>query len=58
MKSLSDDIKRDFEKCWVLKNKFSCIPIDQAHEQNNELVKGSGGAVGLTENPVASGGGC
>lgn len=27
------------------------MPIDQAHEQNNELVKGSGGAVGLTENP-------
>ena len=29
------------------------MPIDQAHEQNNELVKGSGGAVGLTENPSA-----
>ena len=27
--------------------------IDQAHEQNNDLVKGSGGAVGLTENPSA-----
>ncbi|KAG0723721.1 hypothetical protein GWK47_042072 [Chionoecetes opilio] len=33
--------------------RFSTIPIDQAHEQNNELVKGEGGAVGLTENPVA-----
>ena len=30
-------------------SKFSSIPIDQGHEQNNELVKGSGGAVGLTE---------
>ena len=29
------------------------MPIDQAHEQNNEAVKGSGGAVELTENPSA-----
>ena len=56
MKSLSDDIKGYLEKCWVLRktqSKFSCIPIDQGHEQNNELVKGCGGAVGLTENPIA-----
>ena len=33
-------------------NKFSSMPLDQA-EQNNDLVKGSGGAVGLTENPSA-----
>eukprot|EP00733_Pompholyxophrys_punicea_P000350 Pompholyxophrys_punicea_v1_NODE_93_length_3578_cov_92.823162.p2 type:complete len:144 gc:universal NODE_93_length_3578_cov_92.823162:1687-1256(-) len=26
---------------------------DQAHEQQNALFKGDGGAVGLTENPVA-----
>ena len=32
---------------------FSAIPIDQAHEQNNTLVKGEAGAVGLTENPSA-----
>ncbi len=32
---------------------FSAIPIDQAHEQNNALVKDDGGAVGLTENPAA-----
>ena len=32
---------------------FSSIPIDHAHEQNNALVKGEGGAVGLTENPSA-----
>ena len=41
---------------WVIHkttNRFSTIPIDQAHEQNNEAVKGSGGAVGLTENPSA-----
>ena len=33
---------------------FSTIPIDQAHEQNNSLVKGDGGAVGLTETPSAA----
>lgn len=32
---------------------FSAMAIDQAHEQNNALVKGDGGAVGLTENPAA-----
>ena len=40
---------------WVVTkmcNKFSAISIDQAHEQN-KIVKGSGGAVGLTENPTA-----
>ena len=29
------------------KHKFSSITIDQAHEQSNKTVKGSGGAVGL-----------
>ncbi len=29
------------------------MPIDQAHEQNNGVVKGSDGAVGLTQNPSA-----
>ena len=32
---------------------FSSIPIDQAHEQNNALIKEDGGAVGLTDNPSA-----
>ena len=35
------------------KNVFSSIPVDQAHEQNNALTKGDGGAVGLTYNPSA-----
>ena len=35
------------------KKKFSAMAIDQAHEQNNALVKGNGGAVGLTESPNA-----
>ena len=29
---------------------FSAIALDHAHEQNNKLIKGNGGAVGLTEN--------
>ena len=33
--------------------KFSAMAIDQCHEQNNALVKGSGGAIGLTGNPGA-----
>ncbi|VDI52694.1 Hypothetical predicted protein [Mytilus galloprovincialis] len=33
--------------------KFSCMAIDQTHEQNNACVKADGGAVGLTENPGA-----
>jgi len=28
---------------------FSSLPIDQVHEQNNKIVKGDGGAIGLTE---------
>ena len=32
---------------------FSAIAIDQVHEQNNAIVKGDEGAVGLTENPAA-----
>ena len=34
-------------------SKFSNIAIDQAHEQNNAIVKGDGGAIGLTEDTAA-----
>ena len=34
-------------------NKFSVMAIYQCHEQNNALVKRSGGAIGLTGNPGA-----
>lgn len=34
-------------------NKFSSIAFDHCHEQNNAIVKDSGGAIGLTTNPVA-----
>ena len=30
---------------------FSAIAIDQCHERMNKLIKGEGGAVGLTEDP-------
>ncbi len=58
MESLPASILIEFEEngCWIIQktsNKFSSIAIDQAHEQNNVIVKGSGGAVGLTENPSA-----
>ena len=56
MKSLPDSIKCDLKKYWVISkthNKFSSMPIDQVHEQNNKIVKGSGGAIWLTDNPVA-----
>ena len=32
---------------------YSAIAIDQAHEQNNAVVKWYGGAIGLTEDPAA-----
>ena len=35
------------------KKEFSAIAIDQAHEQNNAVIKGDGGAVRLTEDPGA-----
>lgn len=34
-------------------SKFPNIAIDQAHEQINAIVKGDGGAIGLTEDPAA-----
>ncbi len=30
--------------------KFPAMALDQAHEQNNALIKGDGGAIGLAEN--------
>ena len=58
MKFLPSAIRDQFETQghWVLSktnNKFSAIPIDQAHEQENAFVKDSGGCIGLTENPAA-----
>ena len=32
---------------------FSALALDQAHEQANALIKGDGGAIGVTEDPSA-----
>ena len=53
MEHLPSSVYEQFEECgqWVIRkttNHFSAMPIDQCHEQNNKIVKGSGGAVGLT----------
>ena len=57
LESLHPDVHKEFldGNFTVSKSKrpFSAFAIDQAHEQNNACVKGDGGAVGLTENPVA-----
>lgn len=49
------DVASEFKKGhFCLKKslcRFSAIPLDQAHEQNNKLIKDDGGAIGLTENP-------
>jgi hypothetical protein len=51
------DVACRFDDGFFIVNKsskrFSAIAIDQAHEQNNAIVKGDGGAVGLTENASA-----
>ena len=49
---LSQSVSDTLKKCWVIaktENKFSSISVDQAHEQNNAVLKGK---IGLTENPV------
>ena len=52
MSSIPSSIKQDFINNWVVlksQHRFSSIPIDQAL---NAVVKGKGGVIGLTENPV------
>ena len=57
LNNVAPDVDSQFKQGRFVVNKtsknFSSIPIDHAHEQNNALVKGEGGAVGLTENPSA-----
>ena len=51
------DVYAEFRKGSFVVHKtkrlFSSIALDHAHEQVNAVVKGEGGAVGLTENPAA-----
>ena len=48
------DVAEKFQAGLITLNKtsrtFLKIAIDQAHEQNNATVKGTGGAIGLTQN--------
>ena len=43
-------VAAEFKKGNFVVKKLSEISLDHAHEQNNKLVKGDGGAIGLTEN--------
>ena len=49
------DVAAEFKKGnFVVKktqHAFSEISLDHAHEQNNKLVKGDGGAIGLNKIP-------
>ena len=52
MNNLPESVKEDFAKFWVVpktSNTFSYMPINERHDT---IVKGLGGAVGLTENFV------
>ena len=56
MKSVTGEVLYLLRSCWVFQktnNMFSSIPIDQAHEQNNKIIKDIGGVIGLTEKPNA-----
>ena len=52
--SIHPELAKEFEAGNFVVHKtqrlFSGMATDQAHEQNNKLVKGDGGAIGLTEN--------
>ena len=51
------DVNDRFVQCYFTAQKsaqvLSSIVLDQNHEQLNQLIKGGGGAVGITENPGA-----
>lgn len=57
LQTTHQEIYQEFEKgnfaIRKTESKFSNIAIDQAHEQNNSIVKGDGGAIRLTEDPAA-----
>ena len=54
LNQIHPNIAAEFRKGKFVVNKtshaFSSIAIDQAHEQHNAIVKGEGGAIGLTQN--------
>ncbi len=48
-----EEFLKGYFKVQKTNHSFSKIAIDQAHEQNNAVIKDDGGAVGLTESPAA-----
>ncbi|KAG7175358.1 hypothetical protein Hamer_G001423 [Homarus americanus] len=53
MKSLPHSIKDQFLNNSHTMKKFCAIPIEQTHEQENKVVKSSGGCIGLMDNSHA-----
>ena len=56
MEALPSAVRDQFAQNWVVsksQHRFSSMPIDQVHEQENAKVKGKGGVIGLTESPGA-----
>jgi hypothetical protein len=56
MESLPNHLKEELKRGWTFtktSRQFSARPLDEAHEQHHAIVKGSGGAVGSTENTGA-----
>ena len=56
MLALDSATREVISKNWTIQKtnrRFSRLPIDQAHEQQNAIIKGRGGVIGLTENPAA-----
>eukprot|EP00794_Sanderia_malayensis_P004251 gene4251-4816_t len=52
-KPIADAFKKGFFTIRKSNNPFSNMGIDQAHEQNNKVVKIDGGAIGLLDNEAA-----
>ena len=56
LKALTCELRAELQNYWVFcktNHQFAAMPLDQANEQNNEIIKGCGGAIGLTETPAA-----
>ena len=56
LENLPENLIDEWKQGWTFtktSRPFSSMPLDQVHEQHNAIVKGSGGAVGLTKNPGA-----
>ena len=54
LQEIHPNVARHFSECHFTVQKtnraFSAMAIDEAYEQNNEIVKGNGGAIGLIQN--------